>query len=266
MAIDMNVDIGEMVKGLFSKKDSEGNEGTSPKSPVSKFAVVIVLVLVIIGLYVFYFYLPAREDLRIKKTKISQIETMQFEISELSSSIDKAKIDLIAAEKNYEKLTKLFHTNKELEDLYRNISLLALSNKLMVTKIEKGSERPIFEVDVIDYQSLEFDANSFNSEGMDENPDMMDMGMEGESATKKVAFYEFSVDIEISGNYENFTNFRKGLTDLKKIININKEKIVVMESEVRKGDVKVSATIATFRLPANESEKYINTEELDYEY
>ena len=29
---------------------------------------------------------------------------MQFEISELSSSIDKAKIDLIAAEKNYEKL------------------------------------------------------------------------------------------------------------------------------------------------------------------
>ena len=95
---------------------------------------------------------------------------------------------------------------------------------------------------------------------------MMDMGMEGESATKKVAFYEFSVDIEISGNYGNFTNFRKGLTDLKKIININKEKIVVMESEVRKGDVKVSATIATFRLPANESEKYINTEELDYEY
>ena len=55
MAIDMNVDIGEMVKGLFSKKDSEGNEGASPKSPVSKIAVVIVLVLVIIGLYVFYY-------------------------------------------------------------------------------------------------------------------------------------------------------------------------------------------------------------------
>ena len=162
MAIDMNVDIGEMVKGLFSKKDSEGNEGASLKSPVSKFAVVIVLVLVIIGLYVYYFYLPAREDLRIKKTKISQIETMQFEISELSSSIDKAKIDLIAAEKNYKKLTKLFHTNKELEDLYKNISSLAVSNKLMVRKIEKGGERPIFEVDVIDSQSLEFDENSFN--------------------------------------------------------------------------------------------------------
>ena len=157
MAIDMNVDIGEMVKGLFSKKDSEGSEGAKPKSPVSKIMVVIVLVLVIIGLYVFYYYLPAREDLRIKKTKISQIETMQFEISELSSSIDKAKIDLIAAEKNYEKLTKLFHTNKELEDLYKNISSLAVSNKLMVRKIEKGDERPIFEVDVIDSQSLEFD-------------------------------------------------------------------------------------------------------------
>ena len=51
----MNVDIGEMVKGLFSKKDSEGNKDASPKSPVSKITVVIVLVLVIIGLYVFIF-------------------------------------------------------------------------------------------------------------------------------------------------------------------------------------------------------------------
>ena len=265
MAIDMNVDVGEMVRGLFSKKDSEGSEGAMPKSSVSKIMVVIVLVLVIIGLYVFYFYLPAREDLRIKKTKISQIETMQFEISELSSSIDKAKSDLIAAEKNYEKLTKLFHTDKELEDLYRSISMLALSNQLMVAKIEKGDERPIFEVDVIDSQSFEFDENSFNLES-EENPDMMEMEIEGESARKKVAFYEFTVNLEISGNYVNFTNFRRGLTDLKKIININKERIVVMESETRKGDVKVIATIATFRLPANESEKYINTEELDYQY
>ena len=47
------------------------------------------------------------------------------------------------------------------------------------------------------------------------------------------------------------------MAELKKIININQENIVVLESETSKGEVKVSAILATYRLPANEDEKYI---------
>ena len=78
---------------------------------------------------------------------------------------------------------------------------------------------------------------------------------------KKVAYYEFLVDLEISGNYKNYTNFRHGLAELKKIINIMRESVVVLESETRRGDVKVSSSIATYRLPANESEKCIQSEQ-----
>ena len=73
---------------------------------------------------------------------------------------------------------------------------------------------------------------------------------------QKVAYYELKVEFEISGSYTSYTSFRKGLAKLKKIININEEKIVVLKSETKKGQVKVKTILAIYRLPANESEKY----------
>ena len=51
MAIDMNVDLGSIIKGLFSKKDSkEGQEVgiKTPQSPHVKTAIVSVLILILI--------------------------------------------------------------------------------------------------------------------------------------------------------------------------------------------------------------------------
>ena len=129
------------------------------------------------------------------------------------------------------------NTDKELEDLYRHISMLALRNNLMVSKIEKGAEElPIFEVDS--------DQSGFSDE------------FDGEQ--KKVAYYEFIVDFEISGNFSNYVKFRKGLAELKKIINLKNESIEVLESEASRGEVRVTSSIATYRFPVDDSEKYIN--------
>ena len=129
--------------------------------------------------------------------------------------------------------------------------MLAMKNQLMVTKIEKGVENPIID----ETQSSICDRNLSNTENSD------DFNMQESSQLAKVAYYEFLVDLEISGNYNNYINFRNGLAKLKKIININRESIVVLESETRRGDVKVSSSIATYRLPANESEKCIQSEQ-----
>ena len=86
MAIDMNVDLGSIIKGLFSKKDSkEGQEVgiKTPQSPHVKTAIVSVLILILIAVYVFFVYLPTQEDLRIKNEKISQIESLKYEIDDI---------------------------------------------------------------------------------------------------------------------------------------------------------------------------------------
>ena len=250
MAIDMNVDVGAMIKGLFSKKTSQG-EAKAPQNPYVKTLISIVTVLILIASYIYFIYLPTQEELRINNEKISQIEILRSEITVLENRIVKAQVDLDEAEKEYERRTTLFHTDKELEDLYGHISMLAMKNQLMVTKIEKGVENPIFD----ETQSSICDGSLSNTVNSD------DFNMQESTQLKKVAYYEFLVDLEISGNYNNYTNFRHGLAELKKIINIKRESVVVLESETRRGDVKVSSSIATYRLPSNESEKCIQSEQ-----
>jgi len=254
MAIDMNADIGEIFKSLFSKKDngdsSKSKKSKSDKNPYSTVILAGASVVLIIVLYVFFVYIPTQEELRIKEEKISQLDIMRIEVDVLSGKIEKAKIELADAKKKYESLTQLFHSDKELEDLYRHISQLSLMHQLMISKLEKAGETPVFE-------SIHPNENQNDLQNNDYDP-----AAQEEKKRKKVAYYEFKVKFEISGNYANYTKFRKGMADLKKIININEEQIIVLESETAKGEVKVSATLATYRLPANETEKYINSEEV----
>ena len=263
MALDMNIDVGSMIKGLFSKKDAKEGVESAP-NPHTKTILVVLAVFVFITLYVYFVYLPTKEDLRIKNNKISQIESIKYEINELSVNIEQIQKDLKIAQAEYERRSTLFYTDKELEDLYGQISLLAMKNKLTITKIEKGVEKPIFdgisctnspmgnEGEILDEGEI-VDEGEILDEGQ-----FIDEEMEGGGKFQQVGYYDFSVNLEITGNYSQFTNFRNGLAQLNKIININKESIVV-GSESKGGDVKVVMIIATYRLPKNEAEQCADT-------
>lgn len=270
MAIDMNADIGAIFKNIFAKKGMDGVKG-APVNPLMKTFITGGVTAIVIILYVFFIYLPVQEENRVKHEKIVQIEFIQSEINALSDDMVKATKDLSDAQAEYKRLTKLFHTGKELDDLYRHISLLALTNQLMVSKIDKEGESPVFEIEQPQQQpdenNLVMGNAQFPNEGdmQDTEPSSLlinDALGESEPKAKKVAYYEFKVKFEISGNYANYTKFRKGLAQLEKIININQEKIIVLQSETKKGEVKVTAVLAIYRLPANESEKYIKSEEV----
>ena len=241
MALDMNVDVGALIKGLFSKKGSKEGVSSAP-NPYTKIIMAVIVIIILIASYVYFVYIPTQKDIKIKNQKISQIETIKYEIGTLSNKIKTAQEELELAEIEYERRTKLFHSDKELEDLYGQISLLAMQNKLMVTKIEKGVEMPVFAVGSCNISNNK-DASSANSQ----QPPQL----------KKVGYYEFTVDLEISGNYNFYTGFRNGLAQLTKIININTESIVVLESKGGSGGVKVTSAISTYRLPKDESEKCI---------
>ena len=53
MAINMNADVGAMIKGLFSKKASQG-EAKAPQNPYVKILISIVTVLILIALYIYF--------------------------------------------------------------------------------------------------------------------------------------------------------------------------------------------------------------------
>jgi hypothetical protein len=173
-------------------------------------------------------------------------------------NIEQIQKDLKIAQAEYERRSTLFYTDKELEDLYGQISLLAMKNKLTITKIEKGVEKPILDGGDCANSPMGNEDEIVDEGEIVGEEQLIDEEMGGVGQLQQVGYYDFSVNLEITGNYSQFTNFRNGLAQLNKIININKESIVV-GSESKGGDVKVVMTIATYRLPKNEAEECVDT-------
>ena len=70
MAIDMNVDVGSLIKGLFSKKESKEGSPSAP-NPHVKTLMAVVAVVIVIASYVYFVYIPTQKDLKIKNDKIA---------------------------------------------------------------------------------------------------------------------------------------------------------------------------------------------------
>ena len=271
MAINMKLDVGSLLKGLTAKK-KDGGESQSPYQGAITAGILVVILAIAYGYFV---YLPGQEEIRQKQAMIDSTEDLRGEILTLTQEILTKQIKLQKDKYRYEELSRLFHDKKELEDLYRNISLLALTYELMVVKLEKGKEMPIFKEAVV---SMDDGLMLGTDEYIDESdPDMAgqddfqsgeDSTVEGEQSKKEVAFYRIMVKFDFSGDYLNYTLFRRDLAELKKIINIELETIEVPATDDENddsvdGSVQISATLSTYRFPSSDTERYIIDQESD---
>ena len=255
MAMDMKLDVGAFFKGLMSREKGEA----TASSPYQNAIIAGVLVVILIIAYGYFVYLPGQKEIAEKQSLINSTEDLRSELLTITEEILVKQVELQEDKYRYEELSRLFHDKKELEDLYRNISLLALTYELMVAKLEKGREMPVFKENVA---PMEDDLDQAIDENYDDNADTFVDGSEEEGEAKKeVAFYKIMVKFEFSGNYLNYTYFRRDLAKQKKIINIEQESIEVPtrdeNSTSSDGSVKISATLSTYRFPNSDAERYI---------
>ena len=235
--MDLNADIGSLLKGVFSrnKSDSDPSSGNAPNPHLNQI-ICGVIVVAFIAAYLYLFYLPEQKRIRQMQAMIDSTYQIQDEIINLDREISAAQSALDDGNARYEELNRLFHNKQELEDLYRNISLLALTYELLVAKLEKGTEKPVFA----------------------EKPPISQG--EGLPEKREVAFYQIEVHFEFLGDYMNYTLFRRDLAQQKKIINIEKERITVRAggSEAEPdGMVNIVTTLSTFRFPNSDAEKFL---------
>ncbi len=143
MAIDFDIDIGKFFKDLLSKSKGQ-SKNNFLGNPYAKIIAYGSLVLIILLMYIFIFYIPTKDTLTDKEQKISQIEDLKIEILELRNKTLGEQLALDKAINIFEKLQNQFHTNDEIEELYREISTAALTNRLLISKLSKLERVPIF--------------------------------------------------------------------------------------------------------------------------
>jgi len=203
------------VKDLIEKIKSGGGAGLlKDKKTLIKFGSAAGAILIFLIIY-YAFVAPV---INAQKARLDIMNENQNKVDEYLSNISALEARVKEIEPRYKKSSKLFHSKKEVEDLYQNISNYAMTNGLSIINIKKGEPTA--------------SGNNTNSE---ENT-------EGQQAM----YYKIPVNYKIQGNYLGYLKFRRALSKSSKVINYDKETITV---DAKSGTIVSEGTISIVGLP-----------------
>ncbi len=218
-----NIDLKDIVAKLKSA-------GIADKKLLIQFGVGFGAILIfLIGYYAF-----VSPRIEAQKADINLMNENKNKIEEFKNNIGTLKASVKKLEPEYNKNSKLFHSKKEVEDLYQNISKYALMNGLSITNLKKGEPKSV--AGATPNQSTEQTTENNTDQNLAENP-------EGQ----QVMYYKIPVEYEIQGNFLSYLKFRRALSKSQKVINFDKEEINV-QKEIQ-GQILSKGTISIVGLP-----------------
>ena len=198
------------VKNLLEKLKGGGEDVLKNKKLLIKLSIVGGSILLLLIVHSFFIApIVDAQKLQIDIMNENQTKTQEYlnNITELENTVKKM-------EPKYEKSSKMFHSRKEVEDLYQNISNFAMTNGLSIINIVKGEN------------------SAEQTENAENNP--------------SVLYYTIPVNYKINGSYLGYLKFRRALSKSNKVINFDKETITV---DAASGKILSEGTISIVGLP-----------------
>ena len=215
-----NIDVND----LFNKLKSGG---LADKKTLIKFGIGFGAVLIFLVFY--YVFVAPKVNAQVEKLKIMNENKAQ--IIKFNDDIGSLKEMVTKLEPEYEKNSKLFHSKKEVEDLYQNISKYALMNGLSIINLKKSEPKAV----------------NGSAQVSSENNSEQNSSSETNSEGQQVLYYEIPVEYEIRGNFLSYLKFRRALSKSSKVINYDKEEITTLK-EIQ-GQILSKGTISIVGLP-----------------
>ena len=214
-----NIDVND----LFNKLKSGG---FGDKKLLIKFGIGFVAVLIFLIIY----YVFVSPKVAAQEEKLRIMNENKDKIIEFNNNIGTLKDAVTNLEPDYEKNSKLFHSKKEVEDLYQNISKFALLNGLSIVNLKKSEPKAV---------------NGPNQTSSENNSEQNSSGENNEGL--QVLYYEIPVEYEIRGNFLSYLKLRRALSKSSKGINYDKEEITTIK-EIQ-GQILSKGTISIVGLP-----------------
>ena len=196
-----NIDIKDLVEKL------KNSELLKDKKFLTKFSIYFVSIMLFFIIY--YAFINPKVEAQKQRINVMLQNEKQTGVFKQEIILLKARIKKLQPE--YDKKSKLFHSQKEVEGLYQNISDFASTNSLNIINLNK------------------------------ENPVPITSGKK----KKNVAYFKIPVSYEISGNYLGYLKFRRALAKSNKVINFDREQITVVQGS----GIKSVGTLSIVGLP-----------------
>ncbi len=214
-----NIDVNDLFKKLKSG-------GFGDKKLLIKFGIGFGAVLIFLIIY----YVFVSPKITAQEEKIMIMNENKEKIIGFNNDIGTLKDAVKKLEPEYEKNSKLFHSKKEVEDLYQNISKFALLNGLSIINLKKSEPKAV---------------SGAAQQSTENNSEQNSSGENNEG--QQVLYFEIPVEYEIRGNFLSYLKFRRALSKSSKVINYDKEEITTL-TEVQ-GQILSKSTISIVGLP-----------------
>ena len=215
-----NIDVND----LFNKLKSGG---LADKKTLIKFGIGFGAVFI----FLIFYYVFVAPKVNAQEEKLRIMNENKEKIIEFNNNIGTLKDAVTKLEPDYEKNSKLFHSKKEVEDLYQNISKYALMNGLSIINLKKSEPKPV----------------NGSEQPSSENNSEQNSTTENNNQGQQALYYEIPVEYEIRGNFLSYLKFRRALAKSSKVINYDKEEITTL-TEIQ-GQIISKGTISIVGLP-----------------
>ena len=214
-----NMDVNDLLAKLKGQSDIFKDKKLMIKISVG-FGAILIFLIIYYG-----FVSPVVKE---QKIKIAEMEDFQNKIVAFTDNISQLNQRIKEIQPEYDKNSKLFHSAKEVEGLYQNISNFAITNGLNILNLKVQDPVPVTSKN----------QNTDLSQNTNQNQDPNNSGA-------NVEYYKIPVTFEIQGNYLGYLKYRRALSRSKKVINFDTEKVSVNES----GGITAKGTLSIVGLP-----------------
>ena len=214
-----NMDVNDLLAKLKGQSDIFKDKKLMIKIGVGLGAILIFLII---------YYGFVNPVVKEQKIKIAEMEDYQNKIITFTDNMAELNQLIKKIQPEYEKNSKLFHSAKEVEGLYQNISNSAISNGLNILNLKVQDPVPVAR------KNQNTDPNQDPNQNQDPN-----------NPNANAEYYKIPVSFEIQGNYLGYLKYRRALSRSNKVINFDTEKVSVNDN----GGITAKGTLSIVGLP-----------------
>ena len=215
-----NMDVNELLEKFKNQSDIFKDKKLMIKLGVGLGAILIFLIV---------YYGFVNPIVKEQKVKIAEMNDFQNKIVSFTENMVQLNQTIKRLQPEYEKNSKLFHSAKEVEGLYQNISNFAISNGLNILNLKVQDPKPVLKK---------------GPQNTDPNQDP-NQNQNVANTNSNIEYFKIPVAYEIEDNYLGYLKYRRALSRSKKVINFDTEKVNINE----KGGITSKGTLSIVGLP-----------------
>tara|TARA_E500000331_G_C16940569_1_gene576029 strand:- start:43 stop:696 length:654 start_codon:yes stop_codon:yes gene_type:complete len=212
------MDVNELLEKFKNQSDIFKDKKLMIKLGVGLGAILIFLIV---------YYGFVNPIVKEQKVKIAEMNDFQNKIVSFTENMVQLNQTIKRLQPEYEKNSKLFHSAKEVEGLYQNISNFAISNGLNILNLKVQDPKPVLK------------------KGQQNTDPNQDPNQNVANTNSNIEYFKIPVAFEIEGNYLGYLKYRRALSRSKKVINFDTEKVNINE----KGGITSKGTLSIVGLP-----------------